>query len=141
LFGGLSGTACGQGGLIGSRGGLISPSGPTLPTSPVLPSTLNLPAEATNSLLNGLNAGGTALRPGMGWLTSDLTHQGIQGQQLADIIHQLHPYQQDGRLTFPQSVPANGAIGQIPGFSQPGQLFPLNGKGLGNAFGKGFRRR
>ena len=139
LFGGMSDAAFGQGGLIGSRGGLISPSGPALPTQPVLPPVLNLPPAATNSLLSGLNASGDALRPGMGWLTSDLTHQGIQGQQLSDIINQLHAYQQQGRLTFPQNSQGNNTQGQFPGFSQPGQLFQWNGNGP--PFGKGWRRR
>ena len=148
LFAGATATAYGQGGLIGSRGGLL---GPTTPTTPVLPSTLNLPPLATSSLLDGLNAGGTALRPGMGWLTSDLTHEGIQGQQLSDVIHQLHPYMQQGRLTFPQNAQGSNfqgsnfqgsnSQGLFPGLSQQGQGLPWNGKGLGNAFGRGWRRR
>jgi hypothetical protein len=140
LFSGSSSTACGQGGLIGSRGGLTAPTAPTVPTQPVLPPTLNLPPVATNSLLNGLNASGTALRPGMGWLVSDLTHQGIHGQQLADIIHQLKPYKQQGTLTFPQNTPATGTTSQAPGFAQPAQLLPRHGKGgLGHGFGKSWK--
>jgi hypothetical protein len=101
LFAGLCASARGQADLIGSRGGLTTP---TVPPTPVLPPTLNLPPDVTSSLLNGLNSSGTALRPGMGWLVSDLSHQGFQGPQLADIIHQLKPYKQRGVLTFPQTV-------------------------------------
>src|SRR5206468_3994021 len=101
LFVGLSGAVCGQADLIGARGGQSASSASAVATTPALPSTLNLPPQATSSLLNGLNASGTALRPGMGWLVSDLTHQGIHGPQLADIIHQLKPYKQQGILSFP----------------------------------------
>jgi hypothetical protein len=101
FFAGLCASAHGQADLIGSRGGLTTP---TVPTTPVLPPTLNLPPDVTSRLLNGLNSSGTALRPGMGWLVSDLSHQGFQGPQLADIIHQLKPYKQRGVLTFPQTV-------------------------------------
>jgi len=109
LFAGLCASARGQADLIGSRGGLTTP---TVPTTPVLPPTLNLPPDATSSLLNGLNSSGTALRPGMGWLVSDLSHQGFQGPQLADMIHQLKPYKQRGVLTFPQPTqqPVNAPI-------------------------------
>ena len=88
------GKAHGQAGAIGARGGQTVPTvstTPTLPSTPVLPSSLNLPTEATSSLLKGLDASGTALRPGMGWLVSDLTHQGITGRQLADILMPLRP--------------------------------------------------
>src|SRR5947209_985509 len=73
-------TAQGQAGGIGARGGQTGPMVPvtslpsTLPTTPVLPSNLKLPPEATSSLLKGLDQSGTALRPGMGWLVSDMTH-------------------------------------------------------------------
>jgi hypothetical protein len=120
----LTGPAHGQSDLIGSRGGLTVP---TVPTLPVLPPTLNLPPAATTSLLNGLNASGTALRPGMGWLVSDLTHQGIHGPQLADVIHQLKPYKQQGVLTFPQNIPQTGTPFPVPGFPQPPATFPGQG--------------
>lgn len=128
--------AWGQGDLIGKRGGQVAPT-PTTP--PVLPSTLNLPSGATSSLVNGLNSSGTAVRHGMGWLVSDLTHQGIHGQQLSDVIHQLKPYKQRGVLTFPQNT-------QTPAFQQPafpfqqpgsGQGAPNFGKGKGKGKGKG----
>ena len=116
------GMAHGQAGAIGARGGqtvpTVSPT-PTLPSTPVLPSSLNLPAEATSSLLKGLDASGTALRPGMGWLVSDLTHQGITGRQLADIIHQLKPYKQHGVLTFPQEAAPTASQPQQPTGESP----------------------
>src|SRR5207249_4570702 len=109
--------------------------------------SLNLPPAATGSLLNGLNASGTALRPGMGWLVSDLTHQGIHGQQLADVIHQLKPYKQRGVLTFPQANPSAGTPFPAPGLPQTGVTFPGRGgpgfplpvpnRGNGNGGGKG----
>src|SRR5262245_1413134 len=95
----LPAAAPAQADLIGSRGGALAP---TPITPPILPPSLNLPPAATSSLLNGLSASGAALRPGMGWLVSDMTQQGIRGPQLADIIHQLKPYKQRGVLTFPQ---------------------------------------
>ena len=64
-FVGLSAAAYGQADLIGARGGLLAPLAPTVHTVPVLPPTLGLPPLATNSLFNGLNAGGSALRRGM----------------------------------------------------------------------------
>ena len=134
-FVGLPGTAYGQADLIGSRGGLTAPLAPTVP---VLPPTLNLPPLATNSLLNGLNASGTALRPGMGWFVSDLTHQGIHGRQLADIIHQLKPYKQQGVLTFPQIVPQPGVPTSAPNFQpQQGTAPSWPGQGHGNGHGNG----
>ena len=102
----LPAIARGQGDLIGQRGGQTTPTVPavTTPTTPpVLPSTLSLPPTATNSLLNGLNASGTATRHGMGWIVSDMAHQGIHGQQLSDAIHQLKPFMHQGVLQFPQS--------------------------------------
>ena len=94
LFAGASATAHGQLlNRLGARLGISPPTNPTTPTAPaapttpVLPPTLNLPPQATSSLLSGLNSSGTALRPGNGWLASDLTHQGILGKQLADAIH------------------------------------------------------
>lgn len=129
----LSGTARGQAGLIGSQGGLTAPVTPTtLPgvTPPVLPPGLNLLPQVANSLVNGLDASGTALRPGMGWLVSDAARQGVQGPQLADIIHQLKPYQQRGVLVFPQNtvpqiaVPPAGAV-PGPGTQQPARLTPV----------------
>lgn len=147
----LCGTASGQVDLIGSRGSQTAPSIPpatTVPTPPVLPDTLNLPPEATSSLLKGLNASGTALRPGMGWLVRDLTHQGIHGRQLADIIHQLKPYKQRGVLTFPQDTPQSGTPFPGTGFQQPkevrdhggghghGHAKPASGRGAGKG-GKG----
>ena len=146
----LSGTARGQAGLIGSQGGLTAPVVPT--TAPVLPPGLNLPPQVANSLVNGLDAGGTALRPGMGWLVSDAAQQGVQGPQLADVIHQLKPYQQRGVLSFPQStvspnaVPAGGPV-PAPAAQQPGRLAPVpqdadDGHGQGHARGwRGFARR
>lgn len=137
-FVGLSAAAYGQADLIGSRGGLLAPLAPTVPTVPVLPPTLNLPPVATNSLLNGLNASGTALRPGMGWFVSDMTHQGIHGQQLADIIHQLKPYKQQGVLTFPQNVPQPGVPTPAPTFQpQQGTAPSWPGQGHGNGHGNG----
>ncbi|HEY1377288.1 MAG TPA: hypothetical protein VGF55_10865 [Gemmataceae bacterium] len=137
LFFGLSAAAFGQADLIGARGGQTVPPPPTLPTTPVLPPTLNLPPQATSSLLNGLNASGTALRPGMGWLVSDLTHQDIHGQQLADVIHQLKPYKQQGVLTFPQNTSQPGAPTPAPTAGhQPQGSFP-SWPGHGNGHGKG----
>jgi hypothetical protein len=131
LFAGSSATAHGQifNRLIGSRFGMSPPTAPTnpaAPASPVLPPSLNLPPQATGSLLSGLNAGGTALRPGNGWLVSDLTHQGIQGQQLAGVNHQLQPYKQNGVLTFPQSTTAGvqHPPGSFPGHSWQGHGDP-----------------
>jgi hypothetical protein len=129
----------GQGELIGQRGGQTTPTLPSAPaigsTAPVLPSNLNLPPVVQNNLLNGLNSSGTALRPGMGWLVSQMTHEGIHGQQLADIIHQLKPYKQRGVLTFPQ----NG----LGGTQSPTQSFPTehgrNMPNFGRGFGKGKR--
>jgi hypothetical protein len=122
-----------QADLIGSRGGLTAPPIAAPMTAPILPSSLNLPPAATSSLLNGLNASGAALRPGMGWLVSDMTQQGIRGQQLADVIHQLKPYKQRGVLTFPQ--PGDDA----PGFGDGGrgQFFPKLNRGNGKGGGKG----
>ena len=159
------GTARGQAGVIGSRGGQTTPTvapTPAVPGTPVLPSSLNLPPAATSSLLNGLNASGTALRPGMGWLVSDLTHQGVTGRQLADVIHQLKPYKQQGVLSFPQPAaptgtpapqvqpptgapPQSGGNGQGQGFEggdrgpKPGhgQGLPSFGRGHGGGKGKG----
>src|ERR1700704_1520826 len=77
-------TAQGQAGGIGARGGQTGPVIPVtsgVPTTPVLPSNLNLPPAATSSLLKGLDQSGTALRPGMGWLVSDLNQQGIKGRE------------------------------------------------------------
>jgi hypothetical protein len=124
----LSGTARGQAGLIGSQGGVTVPVVPT--TVPVLPPGLNLPPQVASSLVNGLDASGTALRPGMGWLVNDAAQQGVQGQQLADVIHQLKPYKQRGVLTFPQNtVPQNPVppVGPVPGptAQQPGRLVPV----------------
>src|SRR5205823_5501879 len=82
-------TAQGQAGGIGVRGGQTGPAIPVnsgVPTTPVLPSNLNLSPEATSSLLKGLDQSGTALRPGMGWLARDLTHQGVKGRELADVM-------------------------------------------------------
>jgi hypothetical protein len=123
-------SAYGQADLIGSRGGLTAPT-PISP--PVLPPNLNLPPLATDSLLNGLNASGSALRPGMGWLVSDLAQQGIRGPQLADIIQQLKPYKQRGVLTFPQPG------GLLPGMGGggPGQFIPKINRGFGKGGGKG----
>src|SRR5262245_63774584 len=141
---GLPSSARGQGDLVGSRGGLTAPAIPTAPTQPLLPPTLNLPPAATSSLLNGLNASGTALRPGMGWLVSDLTHQGIHGPQLADVIHQLKPYKQRGVLTFPQVTQQGGTAPS--GLTRPpqnGGTFPQHGGsqgGFGGGFGKGKKR-
>jgi hypothetical protein len=135
----LSGTARGQAGLIGSQGGL------TGTTVPVLPPGLNLPPQVANSLVNGLDASGTALRPGMGWLVSDATQQGVHGPQLADVIHQLKPYNQRGTLTFPQNtVPQNTVPpgGTVPGPSaQQPRLVPQpqdgdDGPGHGHGHGK-----
>ena len=139
LFVALAGTARGQADLIGARGGLTAPALPTVPTTPVLPPTLNLPPAATSSLLNGLNASGTALRPGMGWLVSDLTHQGIRGPQLADVIHQLKPYKQQGVLTFPQTTPPAGIPFPGPRFPQPAGAFPWRGEG-GHGHGNGHHK-
>jgi hypothetical protein len=163
LFAGLCGTARGQGNWIGARGGQTAPTAPpatavptvpATPIQPVLPSTLNLPPEATSSLLNGLNSSGTALRPGMGWLVSDLNRQGIRGRQLADVIRQLKPYKQRGVLTFPQNPQSSASPPPgPPPLSQPTtssgpQLPPLPaatqddrddalGKGGGKGGGKG----
>jgi len=136
----LPAVAHAQANLIGSRGGAIDPN-PIVPApavSPVLPPSLSLPPAAQDSLLNGLNAGGTALRPGMGWLVSDLAQQGIHGQQLGDIIHQLKPYKQRGVLTFPQATPQQP---EMDG-NERAQFFPKimnrgQGKGGGNGKGKG----
>ena len=135
----------GQGDLIGQRGGLTTPTLPTAPalgsTTPVLPSNLNLPPIVQSNLLNGLNSSGTALRPGMGWLVSQMTHEGIHGQQLADIIHQLKPYKQRGILTFPQNQTGGT---QLPtqtfqgGHAEHGHNMPNIGRGFGG-FGKGKR--
>jgi hypothetical protein len=93
---------------------------------PALPPSVNLPDNVESSLLKGLNASGTALRPGMGWLVSDLAQQGVHGQHLADVIHQLKPYRQRGVLTFPQ-VTQQGPTGlgnpSHGGLTRP----PLNG--------------
>ena len=149
----LSGTAHGQAGLIGSQGGLAAPVTPTtLPgvTPPVLPPGLNLSPQVANSLVNGLDASGTALRPGMGWLVSDAAHQGVQGPQLADLIHQLKPYQQRGVLTFPQNtvpptaVPAAVAVPGA-GSQPPERLKPVpadGGPDRGHGHGRhGFVKR
>jgi hypothetical protein len=132
-FAGFTGTAHGQifrqlvqrAGLFQQPAPVAPLSGAPLPSSvlnlpqpPVLPPGLNLTPQATNSLLNGLNANGTALRPGNGWLVNDLTHQGVQGQQLANTIHQLQPYKQNGVLTFPQNATNPGTQ---PPFTLPGQ--------------------
>lgn len=122
----LGGTSI-QGGVAPIGSGLTAPT--TTPTLPTLPSTLNLPEGAKTSLLNGLNSSGTATRHGMGWIVSDMTHQGIKGQQLADAIHQLKPYKQRGVLTFPQNGPAVGG-------QQPGGLLQQGGRAIQN-FGKG----
>src|SRR2546421_6487557 len=98
-------TVQGQAGGIGGRGSQTGPAVPVnsgLPTTPVLPSSVNLPPTATSSLLKGLDQSGTALRPGMGWLVRDVNHQGVKGRELADVIHQLKPYRENGRVTFPQ---------------------------------------
>jgi len=121
------------GGIIGSRGSQTGPSVPittapvtsVLPTTPVLPSNLNLSPQVTSSLLKGLDQSGNALRPGMGWLVSDLNHQGIKGRELSDVIHQLKPYREQGRLTFPQDTA--GKVTPQPVTPQPQQgtgLFP-----------------
>ena len=149
----LYGTARGQAGLIGSQGGLTAPVVPTtLPglTPPVLPPGLNLPPGVANSLVNGLDASGTALRPGMGWLVSNATQQGVQGPQLADVIRQLKPYQQRGVLTFPQNlvpqiaVPPSSAV-PAPVSQQAERLTPVpadGGAGQGHGHGKhGFGKR
>jgi hypothetical protein len=126
-------TVRGQAAGIGARGGQTGPAVPVttlpatslVPTTPVLPSNLNLSPQVTSSLLKGLDQSGTALRPGMGWLVSDLNHQGIHGRELSDVIHQLKPYREQGRLTFPQDV--TGKVTPQPGTPQPQQgpgLFP-----------------
>ena len=131
---------------IGSRGGQTAPA-PTVTPTPVLPPSLTLPPSAASSLLQGLNSSGAAMRPGMGWLVSDLTHQGIRGRELADIIHQLKPYKQRGVLTFPQNqqtttLPAfpngNRQPALLPGADKGhghGNIMPGGGRG----FGKGKR--
>jgi hypothetical protein len=101
--------------------------------APTLPSNLHLPPQATSSLTNGLNSSGTATRHGMGWIVSDMTHQGVHGQQLSDAIHQLKPYKQQGVLTFPQSGQTPAAQPQLP-FQPPagqGILGKIRGKGKG----------
>src|SRR5262245_48078990 len=121
----LGGTSI-QRGVVRTGSGLMAPTS-SLPT---LPSTLNLPQGATTSLLNGLNSSGTATRHGMGWIVSDMAHQGIHGQQPSDAIHQLKPYMQRGVLTFPQNGPA-AAVQQAAG-SQPGaRIMQAIGKGRG----------
>jgi hypothetical protein len=122
-----------QADIVGSRGGLTASPIAAPATPPILPPSLNLPPAATSSLLNGLNSSGAALRPGMGWLVSDMTHQGIHGQQLADVIHQLKPYKQRGVLTFPQ--PGDDASGF--GDGGRGQFFPKLNRGNGKGGGKG----
>jgi hypothetical protein len=140
--------AFGQADLIGARGGLPVPTVPGVSTTPLLPPGLNLPPVATNSLLNGLNASGTALRPGMGWLVSGMTQQGVRGQQLADIINQLKPYKQRGVLTFPQATNPAGLPLPTPGVPQPtvnipglggsqGLPLPALNRGQGKGGGKG----
>jgi hypothetical protein len=148
----MSGTARGQAGLIGSQGGLTGPAALTGTTVPVLPPGLNLPPQVANSLVNGLDASGTALRPGMGWLVGDATQQGVQGPQLADVIHQLKPYKQRGVLTFPQNTVPQNAVppgGTVPGpaAQQPARLVPQpqhddDDRGRGHDHGKhGFGKR
>jgi hypothetical protein len=122
-------TVHGQAGGIGARGGQTGPSVPITtspvtsiaPTTPVLPSNLNLSPQVTSSLLKGLDQSGAALRPGMGWLVSDLNHQGIHGRELSDVIHQLKPYREQGRLTFPQET---GKVAPTPQQGSGSGLFP-----------------
>ncbi len=149
-------TVHGQAGGIGARGSQTGPSVPittapvtsVVPTSPVLPSNLNLSPQVTSSLLKGLDQSGNALRPGMGWLVSDLNHQGIHGRELSDVIHQLKPYREQGRLTFPQDTagkvtpqPQQGPglfpriENRINTIEQGGPVFPRLQKGKGK--GKG----
>jgi len=146
LFAASAGTAIGQGELIGQRGGLTTPTAPSTgtTTTPTLPPSLHLPDNVESSLLKGLNSSGTALRPGMGWLVSDLTHQGIHGRELTDVIHQLKPYKQRGVLTFPQVTQQGSST--HGGLTRP----PLNGGtfsngsfsgGGGGSFGKGFGKK
>jgi hypothetical protein len=150
--------ARGQAGGIGARGSGVAPSAPaptTTPaaTTPVLPSTLKLPPEATSSLVRGLDASGTALRPGNGWVVRDLTHQGINGQELSDVIHQLKPHRERGRLSFSQEkAPTTKATATSPA-QQPSELPRFEDRRYGNGpgqdrgpfrgrgFGKGKGRR
>ena len=106
-------------------------------TTPVLPSNLNLPAGVQSSLLKGLDSSGTATRHGKGWIVSDAAHQGVHGQELADVIHQLKPYKQQGVLTFPQN--GGQQIFQQPQFQNGGEggRFPSFGGGRGHGHGKG----
>ncbi len=144
----LAGTARGQGELIGQRGGATTPAPvlPTTGTTPTLPPSLNLPPNVESSLLKGLNSSGTALRPGMGWLVSDMAHQGIHGQQLADVIHQLKPYKQRGVLTFPQVTQQGGnnptGLTRLPhnGGTIPSGSFGGGGGGFGGGKG-GFGKK
>jgi hypothetical protein len=107
-------------------------------TQPILPSTLNLPPGVQNSLLQGLDASGTATRHGMGWLVSDAAHQGIHGQQLADVIHQLKPYKERGVLMFPQNgSPQIFQQPQRPFGGEGGREFE-GGRGFGGEGGRGF---
>lgn len=114
---------------------------PGATTQPVLPSTLNLPPGVQSSLLKGLDSSGTATRHGMGWIVSDAAHQGIHGQQLADVIHQLKPYKERGVLTFPQNGTTQTGGQQI--FQQPQRNFGgeggrgFGGGGKGHGKGKG----
>jgi len=140
MFAVVCGPAFGQADGIGARGGLTAPIASALPTPtlPTLPAGLNLPPQAASSLLNGLNASGTALRPGMGWFVSDMTHQGFHGRQLADMIHQLKPYKQRGVLNFPQNQqPTGGLLGGQPLRQQWSPPWSGGGKGFGGGNGNG----
>ena len=108
LLAGLAGQAFGQGELIGSKPAVPAPPAPgTTPTTPMLTLPTNLqtlPTGVQSSLLKGLDSSGTAVRHGMGWIVSDMAHQGIHGRELSDIIHQLHAYKHRGVLQFPQET-------------------------------------
>ncbi|MFL5340556.1 MAG: hypothetical protein ACJ8F7_10440 [Gemmataceae bacterium] len=83
-------------------------------------SHLSNPTSGGSNVLNGLNSSGTATRHGLGGTVSDMTHQGVHGQQLSGAIHQLQPLKEKGVLQGNQPAvhpnlpfqPGNGGIMQ-----------------------------